>query len=128
MFFGMVGAGRGILLFGARPTGASLVPGELVPDALLRSLKALSDPTRLRILHYLTLEPRTPAQLARQLRLRAPTVIHHLKALRLAGLVQLRVGEDKPDSLCRSPRDGESGVESLRDFLGGSIVGTEAQL
>ena len=128
MFFGMVSAEREILLFGARPTGDSLVPGELVPDALLRSLKALSDPTRLRILHYLTLEPRTPAQLARQLRLRAPTVIHHLKALRLAGLVQLRLGEDKQDrAYAARPEMVKAACESLRDFLGGSIEGTEGQ-
>jgi DNA-binding transcriptional ArsR family regulator len=64
----------------------------VVPDALLRTLKALSDPTRLRILRYLAEEPLTPAQLSRRLRLRAPTVTHHLKALRLAGLVQLTIG------------------------------------
>jgi DNA-binding transcriptional ArsR family regulator len=95
VFFGNVFEGREAWLFGARPPNASLVPGEVVPDALLRTLKALSDPTRLRILHYLSEEPLAPAQLARRLRLRAPTVTHHVKALRLAGLVQLFVGEDK---------------------------------
>jgi len=126
MYFGMVSAEREILLFGARLPEDSLVPGELVPDALLRSLKALSDPTRLRILHYLTLEPRTPAQLARQLRLRAPTVIHHLKALRLAGLVQLRLGEDKQDrGYAARPEMVKAACESLSDFLGESIEGTE---
>ncbi|WP_374686237.1 ArsR/SmtB family transcription factor [Promineifilum sp.] len=78
---------RGIILFGARPADASLIPGELVPDALYQALKALADPTRLRILRYLTEEPLTPAELARRLRLRAPTVIHHLDALRLARVV-----------------------------------------
>ena len=67
----------------------SLVPGELVPDALYQPLKALADPTRLRILRYLSDEPLTPAALARRLRLRSPTVIHHLDALRLARLVIL---------------------------------------
>jgi len=95
MYFGKVNAERRIFLFGARPPDASLIPGEVVPDALLRALKALSDPTRLRILHYLTEEPLAPAQLARRLRLRAPTVTHHLKTLRLAGLVQLTIGESK---------------------------------
>ncbi len=95
MFFGQVGDGRDIRLFGARPPDASLVPGETVPDALVRTLKALSDPTRLRILHYLTGEPLAPAQLARRLRLRAPTIVHHLKALRLAGLVQVSIGSHK---------------------------------
>jgi DNA-binding transcriptional ArsR family regulator len=97
MYFGKVSAEREILLFGARPPNASLVPGEVVTDALLRTLKALSEPTRLRILHYLASKPLTPTQLARRLRLRSPTVIHHLKVLRLAGLVQLTLGEDKQE-------------------------------
>ena len=125
MFFGMVSPTREVLLFGARSPEDSLVPGELVPDALLRSLKALSDPTRLRILHSLTREPRTPAELARQLRLRAPTVIHHLKALRLAGLVQLRLGEEKQDrGYAARPEMVEAACESLRHFLGEGIEDT----
>ncbi|MFC2030037.1 ArsR/SmtB family transcription factor [Chloroflexota bacterium] len=88
---------RALWLFGARPPDASLVPGEVVPDAMLRALKALSDPTRLRIMRYLSIEPLTPAELARRLRLRAPTVTHHLRSLRLAGLVRLTVGESKDD-------------------------------
>jgi DNA-binding transcriptional ArsR family regulator len=92
MYFGSTGSDRWIWLFGARPANESLVPGEVVPDAMLRALKALSDPTRLRILHYLTEEPLSPAELARRLRLRPPTVTHHLQALRLAGLVQVNVG------------------------------------
>jgi len=79
--------GQDVFVFGARGPEDSLVPGEPVPDALLRSLKALSDPTRLRILRYLSAKPQTPAQLARLLRLRPPTVTHHLDLLRLAGLV-----------------------------------------
>jgi hypothetical protein len=40
-----------IFLFEARPADASLVPDEVVPNALLRALKALADPTRLKIIH-----------------------------------------------------------------------------
>jgi DNA-binding transcriptional ArsR family regulator len=58
----------------------------------VRALKAMSDPTRLRILHYLSQDSLSPAELARRLRLRAPTVTHHLHALRLAGLVQVTLG------------------------------------
>lgn len=83
--------GQMIFLYGARPADASLVPGEVVPDALLRTLKALADPTRLKILHYLNQEPLSPAQLSRRLRLRPPTVVHHLEVLRLAGLVRLNL-------------------------------------
>jgi DNA-binding transcriptional ArsR family regulator len=86
-----------IFLFGARPEDASLVPGELVPDALTASLSALSDPTRLRILRYLSYESLTPTQLATRLRLRAPTVIHHIKALRTAGLIYVIPGPQKKE-------------------------------
>lgn len=77
------------ILFGARPTGVSLVHGEAVPEQLIRSLKALADPTRLRILRYLAGGPLTPAQLSRRLRLRAPTVVHHLNTMRSAGIVHV---------------------------------------
>jgi DNA-binding transcriptional ArsR family regulator len=80
---------RWLFLFGGRPDGVSLVPGEVVPELLYQMLKALADPTRLRILRYLSEEPLTPAELARRLRLRPPTVIHHLDALRLARLVHV---------------------------------------
>jgi DNA-binding transcriptional ArsR family regulator len=80
---------RQIILFGGRPANASIVPGDQIPDALFNSLKALADPTRLRILRYLIAEPLTPTELARRLRLRAPTVVHHLHTLRLARLVHL---------------------------------------
>ena len=80
---------RWLFLFGGRPNDVSLVPGEVVPELLYQMLKALADPTRLRILRYLAEEPLTPAELARRLRLRPPTVIHHLDALRLARLVHV---------------------------------------
>jgi DNA-binding transcriptional ArsR family regulator len=118
MYFGKVSAEREILLFGARPPDASLVPGEVVPDALLRTLKALSDPTRLRILYYLASQPLTPTQLARRLRLRSPTVIHHLKTLRLAGLVQLTLGEDKQERpYATRPGAVRAACNSLQGFL-----------
>jgi DNA-binding transcriptional ArsR family regulator len=126
MFMGKASAEREVWVFGARPPDASLVPGEVVPDALLQTLKALSDPTRLRILRYLSEEPLTPAQLSRRLRLRAPTVTHHLKVLRLAGLVQLRLGEGKGTE--REPYAARLGAvaaafASLSGFLGESEDG-----
>ncbi len=94
MYFGKTDPNRGVWLYGGRSATESLVPGENVPESLVRALKSLSDPTRLRILHYLTQKPHSPAQLARNLRLRPPTVTHHLQALRLAGLVQVTLGGD----------------------------------
>jgi DNA-binding transcriptional ArsR family regulator len=106
-----------LFIFGARPGNASLVPGEAVPDALFLALKALADPTRLRILHYLTSEPLTPAQLSRRLRLRAPTVVHHLRALRLAGLVHLTIESGKKVSYTARPEGVQATFEALQDFL-----------
>jgi DNA-binding transcriptional ArsR family regulator len=91
VIFPEIGIDRMAFLFGVRPLDMSLIPGEPVPDALLRVLKALADPTRLRILRYLSQETLTPAQLSRKLRLRAPTVTHHLQTLRLAGLVNISI-------------------------------------
>jgi DNA-binding transcriptional ArsR family regulator len=94
VMYDTVEAKHWMVLFGARPAEVALVPGEVVPDAMLRALKALSDPTRLLILRYLSGQSLTPAQLARKLRLRAPTVTHHLSALRLAGLVYVSLDEE----------------------------------
>lgn len=87
--FDRVSKDSAFFIFGARPADVSLVPGDIVPESLLRSFKALGDPTRLRILKYLSQENITPAEIARRLRLRASTVTHHLNVLRLAGLVNL---------------------------------------
>jgi len=85
-----------LFLFGARPVSMSTIPGEPVPDGLLRMLKALADPTRLRILRYLYKEELGPTELSRRLDLRGPTIIHHLRELRLAGLVILTLrGQEK---------------------------------
>jgi DNA-binding transcriptional ArsR family regulator len=82
-----VAPGREVVLYGARPADASLVPGDSVPGDMLLSLEALSDPTRLAILQALIETPLTQADIARRLRLRPPTISHHLKSLRIAGLI-----------------------------------------
>ena len=106
-----------VMLFGARPTEMSLVPGDIVPDALHSALKALADPTRLRILRYLSQEPMTPAQLARRLRLRAPTVSHHLYQLRLARLVHLSIEDRDKRRYALRPGAIESTYQNLDNFL-----------
>jgi DNA-binding transcriptional ArsR family regulator len=109
-----------IFLFGARPDNASLVPGALVPDALMSSLNALSDPTRLRILRYLSSESLTPTQLATRLRLRAPTVLHHIKALRSAGLVFVIPGAKKKEVHYQTRVERLSlACELLKQFVSG---------
>ena len=52
VFFDSRSPQTGLVAFGARPKGTPLVPGELVPEDLLNALKALADPTRLRILAH----------------------------------------------------------------------------
>jgi DNA-binding transcriptional ArsR family regulator len=106
-----------LILFGARPSDASLVPGEVVPDALMRALKALGDPTRLRILRYLALEPLSPAELSRRLRLRAPTVIHHLDTLRLAELVHLTLEGGEKRRYAARPEAVKAAYTALEAFL-----------
>ena len=119
VLMGMASKERPVWLFGARPADASLVPGEVVPETLLRTLKALSDPTRLRILRDLSQESLSPAQIARRLRLRAPTVTHHLKILRLAGLVQMTLADEKqPRSYAARQEAVSAACDSLKSFLG----------
>lgn len=111
-------AKQSIILFGARPHTDSLIPGELVPDVLVIALAALSDPTRLRILRYLAAESLTPTQLATRLRLRTPTVVHHLKSLRAAGLVSLLPGPKKKETHYQARIEGlETVCELLKDFI-----------
>jgi DNA-binding transcriptional ArsR family regulator len=119
VLMGMASKERLVWLFGARPADASLVPGEVIPETLLRTLKALSVPTRLRILRDLSRESLTPAQIARRLRLRAPTVTHHLKILRLAGLVQMTLADEKqPRSYAARQEAVSAACDSLKSFLG----------
>ena len=54
---------------------------------LLATLKALSDASRLRIVGLLAARPYAVEELAAELDLSAGTVVHHLKRLRAAGLV-----------------------------------------
>lgn len=112
-----LGDGRLLVLFGGRPADISLVPGDVIPDAMLRALKAVAEPTRLRILRYLSGEALTPSQLSRKLRLRAPTVVHHLKALRLAGLVRLIVSGDGEKRYTIRKETIGGAFNALRKFL-----------
>jgi DNA-binding transcriptional ArsR family regulator len=116
MLFGKLESDRDIFVYGGRPADASLVPGEVVPDALFQTMKALADPTRLRILRYLSAEPLTPAELARRLRLRPPTVVHHLHTLRLARLVHLTL-EDEGRRYQARRRAIDDACQMLEEYL-----------
>lgn len=125
LIHGFVSKERMLMLFGARPQGESLVPGELVPEDLVRALKAMADPTRLRILRYLIQEQLTPAELSRRLRLRAPTVTHHLHALQLAGLVR-KVVRGKTERVYFARMDLiKTHFGMLKDFLEEDVLEVE---
>jgi DNA-binding transcriptional ArsR family regulator len=116
IFFDKIDKDTLILLFGARPADMSVIPGETLPDGLVRSLKALADPTRLKILFYLSHESLSPSELARRLHLRAPTVTHHLSELRLASLVNVTIEGQEKKYRARS-ETLQSTFTSLQDFL-----------
>ena len=119
VFFDTLDDETGIILFGSRPKSMTLVPGDLVPEALLNALKALADPTRLSILRYLLEGPRSPSELARILRLRPPTVIHHLQNLRLAGLVFVTVSPQSERRYAVRMDGVNSTANQLNMFLSG---------
>jgi len=105
-----------MIIFGARPAEMSVIPGETLPDGLVRSLKALADPTRLKILYYLSHDDLSPSELARRLHLRAPTVTHHLNELRLASLVNMNIdGQDRKYTARHEAI--QSTFANLQDFL-----------
>jgi DNA-binding transcriptional ArsR family regulator len=120
VFYDTVSEDTGILLFGARPQSTTLVPGELIPENLLNALKALANPTRLRILHYMQEGPCTPSELAKILRLRPPTVIHHLHNLRLAGLVRMTVSPQAERRYALRTEGINTTIQHLQDFLPGA--------
>jgi DNA-binding transcriptional ArsR family regulator len=108
-----------IALFGARPGTMSIIPGDIVPDGLLRGMKAMADPTRLRILRYLAQQPQTAAELSRVLRLRPPTVNHHLTQLRLAGMVQVNISQNGERKFAARHEGFEDTQEMLNRFVRG---------
>ncbi len=114
-----------LFLFGARPATMSAIPGEQVPDGLLRTLKALADPTRLKILRILYREELGPAELARRLDLRVPTIIHHLKELRLAGLVNLTIQGQEKRYQARLEAFDDTNADMKRFITNGSLEETE---
>jgi DNA-binding transcriptional ArsR family regulator len=59
-------------------------------EELLATLKALSDASRLRIVGLLAARPYAVEELAAAVELSAGTVVHHLKRLHAAGLVESR--------------------------------------
>lgn len=80
--------GEALILFGVRTDlFVKYDPAPLDP-ALVRALKALADPARLRVMLLLSRHPMFGPELIGALGLAQPTVHHHLAQLRAAGLVR----------------------------------------
>jgi len=95
------------------PTGSSDDP----PRSLIRLLRALNDPSRLRILRILSEGPRNLGDLARETGLALSTVHHHVLAVRVAGLLR---NHADGSSLKRYSLRGEAidrVTEMLREYL-----------
>jgi len=67
--------------------------GDVPPDDLVRTLRALGDARRLRILHHLGAGDLRLAELSRRTGMAATTLLHHLAILRAAGLAQALPGD-----------------------------------
>lgn len=91
------------------------------PDApspwMVGFYKALADERRLRILNMLVSGPASLSEVAERVGLAKSTVIHHMRALRTAGLVLITVGAEKGYSL-RTQAIPEAG-RMLRAYLSG---------
>lgn len=106
-----------VMVFGAREDKETVIPGEYVPSDMLEVFKAVADPTRLRIIKYLSQSPQTPSELSRLLRLRPPTVIHHLRILRLAEIVQITLQENNEKKYTLRRGSLLKALQIFRDFL-----------
>jgi DNA-binding transcriptional ArsR family regulator len=87
-----LGEGEMCIVWGAHPHGYKLVPGDLVPSDAMLVLRAMNDPTRLRLLRLIAREPRSLISLSHEVKLSLPTVSHHIRELRASGLIRLEVG------------------------------------
>ena len=123
VMYGELSKQLAFMQFGARPADASLIPGDSVPDSLSTGLQALSDQTRLKILRLISETPLTQIEIAKKLRLRAPTINHHLKILRLASLVTKAITGRDEKNVRYSIRPGRVGelCTLIREFLGTGV-------
>jgi DNA-binding transcriptional ArsR family regulator len=103
------------------PVAEEVLSGD--PDApsawMVGFYKALADESRLRILNMLAAGPASLSQVAERVGLAKSTVIHHIRALRTAGLVLITVGAEKEYSL-RTQAIPEAG-RLLQAYLSGPV-------
>ncbi|WP_342435709.1 ArsR family transcriptional regulator [Paenibacillus sp. FSL L8-0436] len=85
------------------------------PTVLLRLTKALSDPTRLRLLRYVANEPKTIWDMQSDLSQSSEMLMHHLLILRVAGLLRVHLGSEGEGNERFSIR--ADGASDLQMFL-----------
>jgi DNA-binding transcriptional ArsR family regulator len=86
------------------------------PNSTIRLYRALGDESRLRILKLLAEGDRYLTEIANELDLSKPTILHHMAALRSAGLVTITNEGNMTYYSLRRDRAEEAGVE-LRAYL-----------
>jgi DNA-binding transcriptional ArsR family regulator len=86
------------------------------PNSTVRLYRALGDESRLRILKLLAERDRYVTEIAHELDLSKPTILHHLAVLRSAGLVTITEQGNMTYYSLRHDRAKEAGVE-LRAYL-----------
>ena len=96
----------------------------------MSSLAALADPTRRRIVELLSEGERTAGEIVSRFGLSAPAISQHLKVLREAGLVQVRVaGQHRVYRLDQRGLDEiDQWVARVRRFWTGRLDALEREL
>lgn len=96
----------------------------------MKTLVALSDPTRRRIVELLAAGPLSSGDIARSFDITAPAISQHLKTLRTAKLV--RVTADAQRRIYELDAEGidelSKWILTLRRFWAGKLDGLEKQL
>jgi DNA-binding transcriptional ArsR family regulator len=96
----------------------------------MNSLTALADPTRRQIVEMLGRGERASGELAERFAISAPAVSQHLKVLREAGLVQVRVdGQRRIYTLNAAGLDEiQHWIDQVRKFWSGRLDALEREL
>jgi DNA-binding transcriptional ArsR family regulator len=81
-------AGEALIVFGVRSASLERYDAAPLDPELLKALRSLGDPGRLRLIGLLSREPLTTTELQTRIGLSPATVHHHLHQLRAAGLVR----------------------------------------
>lgn len=96
----------------------------------MQSLLAIADPTRRRIVELLAVRERTAGELVDEFDMSAPAISQHLKVLREAGLVTVRVeGQSRVQVINPAGFDElESWLQKTRSFWSRNLDALEREL